>query len=367
MGWDSPIHFLYNKYMKHRYLYFFSLISLLISCSSSGREVSLANETVMKFWDEYEPTMTMDLRIEGEEQYYPKPFRYDFEQKDGVINREVYVSTNKDMQNATKYTTNKAFVDIENLYMNTNYYVRVDEVSADNTAKGKVEKIHTAEYPRTLKVEGVSNTRDLGGYKTTNGKRVAQGKVYRGANVDGVRPEGLETMVDKLGIKTDLDLRGVGEGTAGTVSPLGINYVNVSGAMYLYGEMGLINFNGEEAFKNEILTFTNPDNDPIYFHCAVGRDRTGTLGMVLLALLGVDSDTILKEYELSFLSTSGNSGMPNVFNMLAYAEETLGYIVMAGQENPKDSLAKCTENWLIDYIGVTKDDINAIKKELLTK
>ncbi len=364
MGWDSPIHFLYNKYMKHRYLYFFSLISLLISCSSSGREVSLANETVMKFWDEYESAITQDLRIPDQEQYYPVPLHYDF---DDASNREINISTSSSMKNATTIKTNNDYVDIENLYMGTGYYVRIDEVNGDKVTKGKVEKIHTSEYPRTIKVGNVSNTRDIGGYRTKDGKRIAQGKVYRGANLDSISTAGKNTMLKDLYIKTDLDLRAPGEGTAGTESPLGINYVNISGAYYASGRMSILYEMGEEAIKKEIMIFTNPDNYPIYFHCAIGRDRTGTLAMILEALLGVDSDTILKEYELSFLSNAAFPTTTMVYSMMAYAEQTLGYIVLAGQEDPKDSLAKCTERWLIDYIGITKEDINAIKKQLLVK
>ena len=348
--------------MRHKCLYIISLIGLLISCTPSAREVSLANDTVMKFWDEYESAMTQDLRIKDQEQYYPVPLHYDF---DDASNREINVSTSKSMKNATTIRTNNNYVDIENLYMGKDYYVRIDEVDGDKITKGKVEKIHTSEYPRTIKVENVSNTRDIGGYRTTNGKRIAQGKVYRGAHLDEITTAGINTMLGDLHIKTDLDLRAEGEGTAGTESPLGINYINISGAYYVSGEMSLLSNKGEEAFKEEIMTFTNPNNYPIYFHCAIGRDRTGTLAMVLEALLGVDSDTILKEYELSFLSNAAFPTTTMVYNMMSLAEQTLGYIVLAGQESPKDSLAKCTENWLINYIGITAEDIKSIKNNLL--
>jgi protein-tyrosine phosphatase len=37
----------------------------------------------------------------------------------------------------------------------------------------------------------------------------------------------------------------------------------------------------------------------LLYHCAAGRDRTGVLSLVLLALAGVDADTIAGDYDLS--------------------------------------------------------------------
>ena len=40
------------------------------------------------------------------------------------------------------------------------------------------------------------------------------------------------------------------------------------------------------------------EDRPVYFHCSLGRDRTGTVAMMVLGLLGVDEGEISKEYEI---------------------------------------------------------------------
>lgn len=44
------------------------------------------------------------------------------------------------------------------------------------------------------------------------------------------------------------------------------------------------------------------ESHPVAFHCKSGADRTGAVGMIVLALLGVDPGDIARDYELTTLS-----------------------------------------------------------------
>ena len=44
------------------------------------------------------------------------------------------------------------------------------------------------------------------------------------------------------------------------------------------------------------------ENKPVYFHCAAGRDRTGTLAVLLEGVLGVSESDMAKDYELTYFS-----------------------------------------------------------------
>ncbi len=43
-----------------------------------------------------------------------------------------------------------------------------------------------------------------------------------------------------------------------------------------------------EAVRKTVSTFAYEENDPVLFHCSMGRDRTGTTAFLILGLLGVD-------------------------------------------------------------------------------
>lgn len=124
-----------------------------------------------------------------------------------------------------------------------------------------------------------------------------------------------------FGIKTDIDLRSAGECWGMTGSPLGDS---VKWMHYSFSAYGGVRFpNGKAAFKNVFTVFLDENNYPIDFHCIAGRDRTGTVAAILLALLGVDESVILADYCYSDGWTLWTShGMQDLFNTFrkAYPE-----------------------------------------------
>ena len=44
-------------------------------------------------------------------------------------------------------------------------------------------------------------------------------------------------------------------------------------------------------------------DEPVYFHCYAGADRTGTIALILEALLGMSQSDIDKDYELTCFTT----------------------------------------------------------------
>src|SRR5882757_2784599 len=60
---------------------------------------------------------------------------------------------------------------------------------------------------REVKLNGVINFRDLGGYPTKDGRHVKWGKIYRSAELSHISPGGLDTM-SRLSIGYVADFRG---------------------------------------------------------------------------------------------------------------------------------------------------------------
>lgn len=138
-----------------------------------------------------------------------------------------------------------------------------------------------------------------------------------------------------------------------------MNIIKISGAYYNGHEAGV---NGSEAYQNafrdELKACANPDNYPMIFHCAIGRDRTGTLSFILQALCGVEKDALIREYELSYLSVGGaldgNKQMVNT--IIAFYD----FVNTYEGETFADKAGS-----LVKSLGVTDEDIASIRSILL--
>ena len=272
----------------------------------------------------------------------------------------VKVSRSKDMSNldySIDVDANKREAYLKNPFTGVNYYWQVKALMNDGSSKySDIFNFEIESKTRTLDVSGVSNTRDLGGYITTSGKKVPEGLIYRGARLDQINEVGLDTLKNNLHIKTDLDLRNLGEGAENPASLQ--NYKHYPSPYYRGEGTGLQEPDKQVGFGNDIKLFAEPSNYPIYFHCSVGRDRTGTLGQALLLLAGVDIETIYKEYGLSGFSVTG--AWPKSQHFLDNASENFKYWNTFSGTTLRDKLI----NYLENNCGVTIEQINSVTKIL---
>lgn len=276
------------------------------------------------------------------------------------------VSANKSLEGAVEVKTTAAEADIKNIFVGKTIYWQVSAKYKNGTVTSDLFTFQTVQSPRTIRLSGVSNTRDIGGYMTESGKRVKQGMVYRAALLDGINSDGLNAALTDFKIKTDLDLRKAGEGSAGKKSPLGstVNYIHISCPYYLGKDStGINNSDNWPVIKQIVELFADSKNYPIVAHCSLGRDRTGTLCFLINGLLGVSKEDLFLDYELSFFSYTGcqdNAGVDHLVNQI---EKTYNFIAdNYGSEG--DSFSTRVEKYLLD-VGVTQNKINAIKNNLL--
>jgi hypothetical protein len=274
----------------------------------------------------------------------------------------LYVAKNSEMNDSDSYILNENSFAIDNLFVGTDYYWRVDAVCVDRTYRSEIGYFKSADSPRALNIEGVSNTRDIGGMAAADGYRIKQGMIYRGGKLDQISASGIEYFHNDIGVTTDLDLRTPGEGGAGDSSPLGedIKYVNIDGRYYV-GSKGINNELGKTIMAEEIRLFADPENYPIYIHCSLGRDRTGTLTFLIEALLGVNKNTLMMDYELSVFSVTGTLDNASVMAIRNNIQATYNYI---NDSFDGDNFAEKTENYLLG-IGITDEEIATIKALLL--
>ncbi len=325
-----------------------------------GMEAAQAGDAVAELIWNYTPGKSDAIKT-GEDLYHRKvtTLRWFSDLEEATYT--VHVSTNADMTKSATYVTDVCELELINLLADTDYFWTVS--SGDYVSK--VQTFHTADTVRTLTIEGVTNTRDGGGWETIDGKRIKQGMYYRGGYVEDITEAGRKVMLEELGIKTDLDLRGA-EGRIASPLSADINYRAFS-APYYWGTSTGIGPDMTDAYKgalaNAIRTFADEDNYPIYVHCALGRDRTGTVCFLINALCGATEEALYLDYEMSLLSSSTDTDtyaatMVNG-NFAALYNNILTYAPAGG------TIKEGAENYLINRLGITEAEITSIRELLL--
>ena len=335
-----------------------------------GATVSMLSDNVYDFCANYQKGLVNSKYKKNSNTYYPTPVTFSWDAVGGVDNYVLSISKNKEFNNPLTYSTSSTSLDIDTLEAGQKYYYRVGCVKNGEYYSSGEKSFTTANLPRTMKIDKAYNTRDIGGCYVNGGKqRVLQGKVYRGARLDEISSDGIAKMVNDYGIKTDLDLREASKVPA--VSPLGIDtkLINISAPQYL-GPPSSSNENGGIDYspcwpilKKELEVFTDANNYPIYVHCNIGRDRTGTLLYLVEALLGMTEDEIYRDYELSYFAQVSNS---NISDPTAFNVKNVDKIAEYLRTFSTGTLQQNTEKYMKECVGLSQTQIDQIKANLLT-
>lgn len=168
---------------------------------------------------------------------------------------------------------------------------------------------------RALTLQGTSNFRDLGGYPAAGGKHVKWGRIYRSADISKLTDADLLALQSRH-VALVCDLRGPQEvaqapdrlpaGTRRLALPAGSEHIDprllLGGSKNLdrdslmravYTNISFFKAKYKPMF-DELLALDN--GQALLFHCTAGKDRTGIGAALVLAALGVDRATILRDY-----------------------------------------------------------------------
>lgn len=328
-----------------------------------GESIRLQNDLINAWWQNYEHGVsnhdTMNGFSEGKDQYYPNPVTFSFETLEPADYYRLTISRKSDMSEGEQYILSDTSIVLDTLFTGTDYYWQVEAVYADKTVRSDVFTFNTVEGPRAIRIDGISNTRDIGGTKAGDGKRIKQGMIYRGAAIDEISDEGKYFMINALGIKTDMDIRSA---DAYSKSPLGdtVQYKAFRGPAYdeIFNKPDKGIDWGRDSIRDEIRLFADPANYPIYVHCSIGRDRTGTLITLIEGLLGVEPNDMSREYSLSVFSSKAYMNAEDLthFGRCVYVDVENRYRAL----NTSGSIEK-----YVLSLGVTADEIAAIRSILL--
>lgn len=221
---------------------------------------------------------------------------------------------------------------MENPFANTHYYWQITAHTDNEDVKSQIFDFYTADNKRTVNIPTISNTRDIGGFTGRFGE-MKHGLIYRSGRLDDSNEEA-QAALTQLDIQTDLDLRNNGEGAK---NPAHLPHYYLRTLQSYFNDLREEN---RAATIEAVRIFADPDNYPVIFHCAIGRDRTGTLAIILQALCGASKEYIIHDYYTSMWSVTGCYQKTveqlnlNLLNDVFTELETLGNgSIITGAEN----------------------------------
>ena len=277
---------------------------------------------------------------------FPKPVPFKFTKAVGNA-RTLYISEYEDYEGAWTYALGQDVdtLDVYNLIPGRTYLWKTvyDDAGVMTVAESGVFK--TTGHLRMLKIDNVFNVRDMGGWIGLGGKPLKYGKIVRGSRLNVnksttlmITQNGIDEL-RKIGMRSELDMRDAS------------NSVNATHAFF-GNDCPILNVNA--AYNSRIATFANgpqsiqginqliawlKEGKPVYLHCSVGADRTGTVAYLVGALCGMSEDALCKEFELTSFSGDkiDNEAVRNPKNLQERYERLIRQRDNTGRLDPNDN------------------------------
>lgn len=241
------------------------------------------------------------------------------------------------------------------------------------------------------------NFRDIGGYTGKDGRKVKWGKVFRSEATFDWDDDVIAYLEDKH-LRHVYDFRGTDNANRQRDRvPDGADYLNLNVLRDFPYSASAIDFddpNGVDTFFKHVYAFLvehraqdfavvlhalAKDETPILFHCTNGKDRTGIMAALILLICGVPEETVLSDYTLTnvtfdrafdtlgtIMATGMNKNDPaekakirDFFGVRPeWMQIVLGFI---------DDRYESVDDYLLDRTDLTKDELDAIRDNLLEK
>lgn len=287
-------------------------------------------------------------------------------------------------------TSDENSVTLRNLPPAQRYYFLL--VFAGGDMDGK--RITVAE--REIPFEGTVNFRDIGGYRTVDGRRVRWGKVFRAGDMSQLT-EADHAKLQHMRLHTVCDLR-TDEERIQSPDHLPENITQVALPVKTSEPIAkqirsLIRYRGQmhnavidaytrimvdgnaTVFAGVFVRLADPDHLPLAFHCAAGKDRTGITAALLLEILGVPDAIILADYSLSNryvqVYKDHSEKMIRPLKRIGMTENNLQPLFTADPKSIEATLHHIrthygsVEAYLINQAGLSPDILQRVKHNLL--
>ena len=171
---------------------------------------------------------------------------------------------------------------------------------------------------RSLAWDGCFNVRDLGGLETAAGGRTRHGAVVRADNIPNLTASGWQAALDH-GVRRAVDLRFESERAGEPPPPPEMDVVGISlfgtrdpviegriaerlmetddpGAAHAGFYIRTLERRPETVAAAVAAVAAAEPGDGVVIHCFAGKDRTGIVSALVLAVAGVRDDAIARDY-----------------------------------------------------------------------
>lgn len=190
--------------------------------------------------------------------------------------------------------------------------------------------------------DGALNLRDLGGLPLDDGGSTAPGRVWRSGAPEPITPTGWAQAL-AAGLTTVVDLRNPAEIAQAldplpdAVRPAGLvtrstptedpgdpHFLEACGPWLDHPRSYAPNTAMYPHLFGAVFRAVADAPGPVLVHCSAGRDRTGMITAILLALVGVEHEAIADDYEQAFRGTTHRPG-------IAYDVEQAAWVQHPGE------------------------------------
>ena len=255
-------------------------------------------------------------------------------------------------------TTSGTSVSVVNLELDADYEWTVTD-SSGGAASATFRT--SAEPPRLVKAGEMAVMRDLGGWTGWLGGKpykVRQNQLFRGGPAKNVDAAATAFFHDIVGLRTELDFRGT---SGDRLNVTGVAYVPLSRDSYYCVTKEDMDKKDKDFWPNLIESFKvifDAKQRPAYFHCSIGRDRTGITAFLALALLGVSEEDLWRDYQASSYKLTSSIVKSGTY-MAGYIRDMKAFKPNAGTIN------EAVADYFVNDLGFTANDIETFRKEML--
>ena len=242
---------------------------------------------------------------------------------------------------------------------------------------------------RHLELEGTYNVRELGGYRTSDGRTTRWKTFLRADRLHQLSAESQAALIE-YGLRTVIDLRGITElherpdvfagssrvryyhqalaGDTPAEELAGHPPPEDSTERRAWGYAVTLDHRGAQ-FRETLATLSDPAAQMALFHCAGGTDRTGITAALLLGIAGVPAETIVEDYALSArylidMYFAEYESPEEDFTWQQYQQKYCPPVVMEKTLQHLEERYGGVETY-VRAIGLTKDQVNSLRNALV--